>query len=100
MGADFVIIYGSITVCDLINFYYSKEETKSTFKIILKRIIFQMIVCAIFFMIFNSTLADICYNLLFDNLSKPYNILMYNMVGYSPLIRMKVIYVIANYIFN
>merc|ERR1711957_310286 len=66
--ADFVIIYGSITVCDLINFYYSKEETKSTFKIILKRIIFQMIVCAIFFMIFNSPLADICYNLLFDNL--------------------------------
>ena len=96
---DYVIIFGAASVCDLINFYYSKEETNFSLRNIIKRIIFKIINCAIFFTIFNSSLADSCYDLLFKHLSKPYNILIYNMVGYNPLIRMKVIYAIIFNIF-
>ena len=96
---DFIIIFGSATICDLIKLVYSKEENVSRIRIIIERIVFKIIICAIFFLILNSNLAEICYNLLFNNLSKPYNILVYNCFGYDPLIRMKVYYSITSRIF-
>jgi hypothetical protein len=96
---DFVVLFGSVTLCDLINFYYSKEENASRIKNIIKRIIFKFIICLVFFMILNTNLAELCYNLLFNNLSKPYNILIYNIIAYNPLIRMKVSYSVINYLF-
>ena len=97
--ADYVVMFGSITLCDLINYFYSKEENSARIGNIIKRIIFKIVICLVFFMILNTNIAEICYNLLFNNLSKPYNILIYNIIAYNPLIRMKVSYSVINYLF-
>lgn len=84
---DFLIVFGIGSVCNLINYYYGEDE--NGLRKILKKFLVKFFSMILFFVIFNSGLSEFFYDLLFRNISKPYNILIYNTFSYDGKIRMK-----------
>jgi len=94
--ADFIILNGIFVICELIN--YSQKRDGSHIKNIFKYFVFSLIVSLIYFAIFNNTIAETIYDLLFAHVSKPYNIIIFNMFALPPIVKFKIAYAAIFYL--
>ena len=86
--ADFIILNGIFIICDLIN--YSTKRDNSHIKAIFKYFAFNFILTVVYFAIFNENISSKIYELLFAHISKPYNIIIYNMFAYPAVVKFKI----------
>lgn len=94
--ADFVILNGIFILSDLVNF--SANRDFKYIKAILKYFVLNFILTVFYFAIFNPNVSSKIYEMLFAYVSKPYNIIIYNMFAYPAVTKFKIAFAALFYL--
>lgn len=93
---DFIIIYGVNVAADLVN--YKDGRNKTHLHNIFKMLGFFFVYLVLGYVIFSNAISNTLYDFLFSFISKPYNIMLYNMFAFAPLIKFKIAYATINFL--
>lgn len=95
--ADFAILNGIFVICEMVN--YTAKRDNARLKSIFRYFMLNLIFTVVYFAIFNANISSIIYDLLFSYVSKPYNIIVYNMFAYPAVIKFKLAFAAIFYLF-
>lgn len=84
---DFLIVFGVGSCCHVIKYF--NEDVEGIKKILNKNLL-KGINYIVFFILINSSLTQIFYDSLFNQISKPYDMFLYKTLAYDNKIRMKI----------
>ncbi len=94
--ADFIILNAILVLCHLIN--YSAKRDSSHLKAILRYFVINCLMIIVYFATFNSKISSKIYEVLFEYVSKPYNIVVYNMFAYPAVSKFKIAFAFIFYL--